>query len=334
MKRIFSGMQPTNQLHLGNYLGALRNWVKLQDEDDSECIYCIVDLHAVTASYERERLASATREVAAAYIAAGIDPERSIVFAQSAVPAHAQLMWLLSTMCQLGELNRMTQFKEKSGKHRERSSLGLFAYPVLQAADILLYRATHVPVGEDQRQHLELSREIARTFNRRTDSEFFPEPQPFIQGAAARVMSLRDGSEKMSKSAPSDMTRINLTDDADTIALKFRKARTDPEPLPESPEGLEARPEARNLVAIFAALADRSEQDVLDEFAGKAFSEFKPALSDVAVGHLAPIATRMRELLDDHGELDRILADAGERALAIATPVIDEAERLMGFWRP
>ncbi len=334
MKRIFSGMQPTNQLHLGNYLGALRNWVKLQDEDDSECIYCIVDLHAVTASYDRERLASATREVAAAYIAAGIDPERSIVFAQSAVPEHAQLMWLLSTMCQLGELNRMTQFKEKSGKHRERSSLGLFAYPVLQAADILLYRATHVPVGEDQRQHLELSREIARTFNRRTDSEFFPEPQPFIQGAAARVMSLRDGSEKMSKSAPSDMTRINLTDDADTIAVKFRKARTDPEPLPDNLKDLEERPEARNLVAIFAALADRSEQDVLDEFAGKPFSVFKPALSDVAVGHLAPIASRMRELLGDTAELDRILADAAERALAIAGPVIDEAERLMGFWRP
>ncbi|MEO0974819.1 MAG: tryptophan--tRNA ligase, partial [Pseudomonadota bacterium] len=262
MTRVFSGMQPTNQLHLGNYLGALRNWVGLQEQMD-ECIYCVVDLHAITQPYDPARLATATREVAATYVAAGVDPARSIVFAQSAVPSHSQLMWLFASLSQMGELNRMTQFKEKSGKHRERAALGLFAYPVLMAADILVYKATHVPVGEDQKQHLELTREIARTFNFRYECECFDEPEPLILGAATRVMSLRNGQEKMSKSAESDMTRINLTDDADTIAKKIRKAKTDPDALPSEAEGLENRPEARNLVNIYAALAGSDVDSVL-----------------------------------------------------------------------
>lgn len=333
MKRIFSGMQPTNQLHLGNYLGALQNWVKLQTEGD-ECIYCIVDLHAVTAVYDTGQLAQASREVAAAYIAAGLDPEKSIIFVQSAVPAHTQLMWLFSTLAQLGELNRMTQFKEKSGNHREKSSLGLYGYPVLQAADILLYKGTHVPVGEDQRQHLELSREIARTFNFRFDVEFFPEPEPIILGEAARVMSLRNGNEKMSKSAQSDMTRINLTDDADTIALKFKKAKTDPDPLPGEPDGLAERPEATNLVIIYGALVGKTVEEVIAEHAGKSFSEFKGVLTDVAISRLGPMAERMRELLADTAELDRILGEGAARAAGLAEPILAEVTAHMGFWRP
>jgi tryptophanyl-tRNA synthetase len=332
MKRIFSGMQPTNRLHLGNYLGALRNWVDLQ-RDDTECIYCIVDLHAITVPHDPEQLAEATREVAAAYIAAGLDPSRSIIFPQSRVHAHAQLTWLLGTVAQLGELNRMTQFKEKSGKHRETASVGLYIYPVLMAADILAYKATHVPVGEDQKQHLELAREIARTFNFRYGVEYFPPPEPMIYGDATRVMSLRDGTEKMSKSAASDMTRINLTDDADTIALKFKKARTDPDPLPARPEDLEARPEARNLVTIFAALTRRSPADVLGEFQGKLFSDFKPVLAEAAVEYLAPIAARVRELLADPAEIDRVLAEGSEKAAALAAPIVAGAEALMGFWQ-
>jgi tryptophanyl-tRNA synthetase len=331
MTRIFSGMQPTNQLHLGNYLGALRNWVSLQQQAD-ECIYCVVDLHAITADYQPDRLAQATREVAATYIAAGVDPTTAIVFPQSAVPAHSQLMWLLASMTQLGELNRMTQFKDKSGKHRERAGLGLFAYPVLMAADILAYKATHVPVGDDQKQHLELTREIARTFNFRYDCECFPEPESLIMGNATRVMSLRNGQEKMSKSAESDMTRINLTDDADTIALKIRKARTDPEPLPETLDGLDDRPEARNLINIFAAITDRDPADVLTEFAGQNFSAFKPVMADTTVAHLAPIAERLTQLLADPAELDGILRRGAERANEIASAVLDEVVTTMGFW--
>jgi tryptophanyl-tRNA synthetase len=331
MKRIFSGMQPTNQLHLGNYLGALRNWVALQDQAD-ECIYCVVDLHAVTLAYDRAQLARATREVAATYIAAGVDPTRSIIFPQSAVAVHSQLMWLLASLTQIGELNRMTQFKEKSGKHRERAGLGLYAYPVLMAADILAYKATHVPVGEDQKQHLELTREIARTFNFRFECECLPEPEPLIMGTATRVMSLRNGTEKMSKSAESDMTRINLTDDADTIALKIRKARTDPEPLPDTPEGLAERPEARNLVNIFAAITDQTPAQVLTQYAGSNFSDFKPIMADATVAHLGPIAERLRELLSDPTQLDAILADGAERAGVIAQGVLDEVVSHMGFW--
>ncbi len=331
MKRIFSGMQPTNQLHLGNYLGALRNWVTLQDE--AECIYCIVDLHAITADYEPGQLANATRGVAAAYIAAGVDPVNSIVFPQSAVSVHAELMWLLASVTQIGELNRMTQFKDKAGKHRERASVGLYSYPVLMAADILAYLATHVPVGDDQRQHLELTREIARTFNHRFGEEIFPEPEPLILGKATRVMSLRNGTEKMSKSAASDMTRINLTDEADLIAQKIRKARTDAEPLPAEEAGLAERPEARNLVTIFAAITRREIDDVLSEYQGRMFSDFKPALVDATVAELGPIASRYNELLAAPDEIDRILADGATRAEAISRPILNRLTEVMGFWR-
>ncbi len=331
-RRILSGMQPTNRLQLGNYLGALKNWVALQDQD-FECLFCVVDLHAITVPYERDQLANATRETAAAYIAAGIDPARHTIFAQSAVHEHSQLMWLLATMAQLGKLERMTQFKEKSGKHAERTGLGLFAYPVLMAADILVYKATHVPVGEDQKQHLELARDIASTFNTRYGVDFFPQPEPQILGEATRVMSLRDGTQKMSKSAESDMTRINLTDDADTIANKIRKAKTDPEPLPETLDGYEGRPEALNLVTIYGALAEIPRAQVIAQFAGKSFSEFKPALADMAVAKLGPITARMNELLADKGEIDRIMARGAEKAQSLAAPVVKEAMDIMGFWR-
>jgi tryptophanyl-tRNA synthetase len=330
-KRILSGMQPTAHLHLGNYLGALRNWVKLQK--DYECLYCVVDLHAITLPYDSKALADSTREIAAAYIAAGVDPQDCTLFVQSAVPEHSQLMWLLATMAQFGKLNRMTQFKDKAGKNSEKAGLGLFAYPVLMAADILIYKATHVPVGEDQKQHLELARDLAATFNTRYGREFFPQPEPLILGEATRVMSLRNGTEKMSKSAESDMTRINLTDDADTIAAKIRKAKTDPEPLPDNLADLKARPEADNLITIYAALADQSKEQVLAHFAGRQFSEFKPALADVAVAHLSPITTRLNELLDDKAEIDRILASGAEKARAIAEPVLRDAMDVMGFWR-
>jgi tryptophanyl-tRNA synthetase len=330
-KRILSGMQPTHGLHLGNYLGALKNWVKLQDEG-AECLYCAVDLHAITVDYDGARLADLTREVAAAYIAGGVDPSRSALFAQSAVPGHSQLMWLLATMAQMGKLERMTQFKEKSGKHAERAGLGLFAYPVLMAADILIYKATHVPVGEDQKQHLELARDIASTFNTRYGVDFFPQPEPVITGPAPRVMSLRDGTKKMSKSDESEYSRINLTDDADTIAKKIRKAATDPHPLPDSMAGFEGRPEALNLITIYAALADETREKVVAQFAGKQFSEFKPALADLAVAKLSPITVRMKELMADKGEIDRILAAGAEKANAIATPVLQETMDIMGFW--
>lgn len=333
MKRILSGIQPTNRLHLGNYLGAMRNWVKLQNEPDSECLYMIADLHAITVPQDPAALTQSTRETAAAYIAAGINPGKSIIFVQSAVPAHSQLMWLLATMAQMGKLERMTQFKDKAGKDKERAGLGLFAYPVLMAADILVYQATHVPVGEDQKQHLELAREIASTFNTRYKTDFLIQPEPVITGPAPRVMSLRDGTQKMSKSAESDMTRINLTDDADAIAQKIRKAKTDMDPLPETEAGLEKRPEALNLVTIYAALADISKQDVLKQFAGKQFSEFKPALADVAVAHLSPITVRMKELMGDIAEIDGLLAKGNDRANNYAIPVLAEVESMMGLWK-
>ncbi|MGB8274626.1 MAG: tryptophan--tRNA ligase [Alphaproteobacteria bacterium] len=332
MSRIFSGVQPTGNLHLGNYLGAIRNWVALQK--DYDCIFCIVDLHAITLPQVPEELRHHTREVTAAYIAAGIDPERCIVFNQSQVTAHSELAWLLACLTPLGWLNRMTQFKEKAGKERENAGLGLYAYPVLMAADILAYKATHVPVGEDQKQHLELARDIAGAFNRRYGVEFFPLPEPQILGEATRVMSLRDGTAKMSKSDPSDYSRINMTDGADAIALKIRKARTDPDPLPGEIEGLEGRPEAANLVGIYAALKGISRSAVLQQFAGSQFSTFKAALAELAVATLGPIGDRMKDLLADPGHIDGILRKGAERADAIAEKTLAECQDIIGLLRP
>jgi len=329
---VFSGMQPTNGLHLGNYLGALQKFVALQEKYD--CIYCIVDLHAITIGPDPEHLAAKCREVAAAYLAAGVDPKRSIVFVQSAVREHSELAYILNCVARMGWLERMTQFKDKAGRDAERSSVGLFDYPVLQAADILLYKATHVPVGEDQKQHLELSRDIAQKFN--TDHNapaFFPLPEPLIQGPGARIMSLRDGAKKMSKSDPSDMSRINLVDDAAAIAAKIKKATTDPNPLPDSAEGLKGRPEVENLVGIFSAATGRSVQHVLDEFAGKGFGVFKPALADVLAAKLAPIAAEMRRLQADPAAIDAVLTDGAQRARAIAAPIMDDVRRVVGLWR-
>ena len=332
MNRIFSGIQPTGNLHLGNYLGAIRNWVVLQHE--YECIFCIVDLHALTQPQDPDELRASTREVTAAYIAAGIDPERCTIFNQSMVSAHTELAWLLGCLTPLGWLNRMTQFKEKAGKNREMAGLGLYAYPVLMAADILLYKATHVPVGEDQKQHLELARDIAGAFNRRYDCEFFPLPEPQIFGPATRVMSLRDGTKKMSKSDTSDYSRINMTDDADTIALKIRRAKTDPEPLPFSIADLEHRPEADNLIGIYAALAGLSREDALARFAGRNFSDLKGALSELAVEILGKIGGEMQRLTADPGYIDVILHRGAERASAIATPILREAQAICGLLRP
>ncbi len=329
-ERVFSGIQPTGGLTLGNYLGALKRFADAQNRG-IESIYCIVDQHAITTRQEPEKLRRATREVAAGFIASGIDPERSILFNQSAVPEHAQLAWVFNCVARMGWMKRMTQFKDKAGKNSEEASLGLFAYPALMAADILLYHATHVPVGEDQKQHLELSRDIAARFNHDYGQEFFPLPEPVIEGPATRVMSLRDGSKKMSKSDPSDMSRINMTDDADTIAQKIRKARTDPEPLPETAEGLEGRAEARNLVNIYAALSDGTTAQVLESFGGKPFSEFKPALAELAVEKLSPIAAEMSRLMDDPAEIDRILARGAERARQIAAPILKETYGIVGF---
>lgn len=323
-------MQPTGQLHLGNYLGALRNWVKLQDE--YECYYCMVDLHAITVPQDPKQLRHNTREVAAAYYAAGIKPERAAVFPQSAIDAHTYLNWILANHTPLGWLNRMTQFKEKANKNRDMEVLGLYAYPVLMAADILIYKATHVPVGEDQKQHLELARDIAGAFNRAYGVEYFPLPEPQIMGEATRVMSLRDGTKKMSKSDESDYSRINLTDNADAIALKIRKAKTDPHPLPASVKELEGRPEADNLVTIYAALADKTKQDVLNNYAGKNFSEFKAALVDVAIAHLAPITARMNEYMKDAGELDKLINTSIGRAKALADTHIAEIKNIVGLW--
>jgi tryptophanyl-tRNA synthetase len=332
MPRIFSGIQPTGNLHLGNYLGAIRNWVQLQA--DYECIFCIVDLHALTLPIEPAELRNATREVTAAYIASGIDAERCIIFNQSMVPAHTELGWLLGCLTPLGWLNRMTQFKEKAGKDRDNAGLGLYAYPVLMAADILLYRATHVPVGEDQKQHLELSRDVAGAFNRRYNTEFFPLPEPQIFGTATRVMSLRDGTKKMSKSDESDYSRINLTDDADAIALKIRRAKTDPQPLPSSVHELENRPEAANLLGIYAALADEALPDVVARFAGRNFSDFKAELAELASTVLGKIGGEMKRLMADPGQIDAVLHRGAERAGAIAQQNMRYIADLMGLLRP
>ena len=329
MDRIFSGVQPSGNLHLGNYLGAICNFVRLQNDFDS--IYCIVDLHAITVWQDPAELVASTREVTAAFIAAGIDPERNIIFNQSQVAAHAQLAWIFNCVARLGWLNRMTQFKEKAGKHRENASVGLYVYPDLMAADILAYKATHVPVGDDQKQHLELSRDIAQKFNHDFGIEFFPLIEPLIQGEATRVMSLRDGSKKMSKSDPSDASRINMTDSDDDIAKKFRRARTDPNPLPETLDGLRDRPEAANLVSIFAALDDRTSDDVITEYGGKGFADFKSALADLAIARLGPIGVEMKRLTDDPGHIDKILASGAERARAIAEPILDEVHEIVGL---
>ena len=330
---VFSGMQPTNTLHLGNYLGALKNWVRLQDQ--MPCLFCVVDMHAITAEagYAKPaELTQATREVAAAYIAGGVDPARSPIFNQGQVPEHGELAWIFNCVARLGWLDRMTQFKEKSGKHKERASVGLYTYPVLMAADILAYRATHVPVGEDQKQHLELARDIAGKFNNDFNvPDFFPQPEPVITGAGTRVMSLRDGTKKMSKSDESDMSRINLTDDADAIANKIKRARTDPHPLPASKDELKERPEAENLLNIYAALADQDRDAVIAQFAGQQFSAFKNALADLTVEKLAPINAEMRRLVADPAEIDRVLKDGAHKARAIATPILDEVKKAVGF---
>ncbi|MFM8607170.1 MAG: tryptophan--tRNA ligase [Hyphomicrobiales bacterium] len=337
---VFSGVQPTGNLHLGNYLGAIVKFVELQKSHD--CIYCVVDLHAITVPQDPIQLTSSIREVTAAFIACGIDPKAHIIFNQSQVPAHAELAWVFNCVARLGWLNRMTQFKEKAGKDRENASVGLYAYPALMAADILVYRATHVPVGEDQKQHLELSRDIAQKFNNdfsesiaRTGfgDAFFPLPEPLIQGPATRVMSLRDGTKKMSKSDPSDYSRINLTDDADAIAQKVRKAKTDPEPLPSEEEGLKPRPEADNLVGIFAALSGSSKSAVLREFGGAQFSTFKSALVDLSVARLGPIGAEMKKLTTDPVYIDSVLADGSERAGQIARKTMDAVKDILGFIR-
>jgi len=332
MDRIFSGVQPTGNLHLGNYLGAIRNWVRLQP--DYECIFCVVDLHAITVWQEPAALRAATREVAAGMIAAGIEPKRSILFNQSQVAAHAELAWIFNCVARLGWLNRMTQFKEKAGSHRENASAGLYVYPNLMAADILAYKATHVPVGEDQKQHLELCRDIAQKFNNDYGTDFFPVIEPIILGEASRVMSLRDGTKKMSKSDASDYSRINLTDSADAIAQKIKRAKTDPHPLPHEVKDLEGRPEAANLVEIYAALADLGAAEVLSRHGGAQFSDFKTALAEVAVAKLGPIGAEMRRLAADPGYVDNVLADGAARARAIAEPILRQIQDIVGFLHP
>jgi len=349
--RVFSGVQPTGNLHLGNYLGAVSRWVPLQDE--MPAIFCVVDSHAITAGFpDPVELANATREVTAAYMAAGIDPKKSIIFNQSQVREHAELAWIFNCVARMGWLNRMTQFKEKAGKNKENASVGLFAYPNLMAADILAYRATHVPVGDDQKQHLELTRDIAAKFNNDFGSRikelgigvpnpapspelpeelYFPMTEPMIAGPATRIMSLRDGTKKMSKSDPSDLSRINLNDDADAIAKKIRKAKTDPDALPSETDGLAGRPEADNLVGIYAALSGVSKDDVLKEFGGQQFSAFKPVLSDLAVAKLAPMTDEMRRLTGDPAQIDAILKEGAENASAIAEPVLKDVRKIIGF---
>ena len=342
--RVFSGIQPTGNLHLGNYLGAIKKFVAMQHSH--ECIYCVVDLHAITQPFSvwggPEKLADHTREVTAAYLASGIDPEKNIIFNQSQVVEHAELAWLFNCVARMGWLSRMTQFKEKAGKDREKASVGLFAYPTLMAADILLYRATHVPVGDDQKQHLELTRDVAAKFNNDFAESiarcgygdaYFPMTEPIIEGPATRVMSLRDGAKKMSKSDPSDLSRIALTDDADSIAKKIRKAKTDPAPLPEGIEGLKERPEADNLVGIYAALAETSREDVIAEYGGKEFSVFKPALAELAVEKLAPISDEMRRLTADPAGVDAVLRKGSERARVIAAETMAEVKDIVGFLR-
>jgi len=345
---VFSGVQPTGNLHLGNYLGAIRKFVALQETND--CIYCVVDLHSLTAQLVHDDLEGQTRSITAAFLAAGIDPKKHIVFNQARVLQHAELAWIFNCVARIGWMNRMTQFKDKAGKDRENASLGLLAYPSLMAADILVYRATHVPVGDDQKQHLELTRDIAQKFNNdfsariaelglgvemqmgeETVNGFFPITEPIIGGPAARIMSLRDGSKKMSKSDPSDLSRINLTDDADTISKKIKKAKTDPEALPGEVDGLASRPEAENLVGIYAGLADMSKQDVLKEFGGQQFSVFKPALADLAVAKLAPVAGEMRRLIADPGYIDSVLRDGADRARVIAEDTMKSVRQIIGL---
>jgi len=336
--RVFSGIKPSGDLHLGNYLGAIRRFVPLQKTH--QCLYCVVDLHAITVWQDPAGLKRATFEVAAAYIAAGVDPEAHIIFNQSQVAQHAELAWIFNCVARMGWMQRMTQFKDKAGKNAQNVSLGLFAYPSLMAADILLYKATHVPVGEDQKQHLELTRDIAQKFNNDfaasiaangMDANYFPQPEPVITGPATRVLSLRDGSKKMSKSEASGMATIYMLDDADAITKKIRKAKTDPEPLPGDIKGLEGRLEAENLVGIYASLADMSKQEVLNEFGGRGFGAFKPALAELAVEKLAPIAAEMRRLLDDEAQIEAVLKDGANRARAIAEKTMQEVRRIVGF---
>jgi len=328
--RVFSGIKPSGGLTLGNYLGAIKRWVDMQGPD-FETVYCVVDLHAITVWQDPAELANATREVAAGMLASGVDPKRSVLFNQAQVPAHTQLAWIFNCVARVGWMNRMTQFKDKAGKNAEKVSLGLYAYPALMASDILLYHATHVPVGEDQKQHVELTRDIAAKFNHDYGVDFFPMPEPVIDGPATRVMNLRDGTKKMSKSGESDMERINMTDDADKIAKKFKKARTDPAPLPDTLEGLEGRPEARNLVDIYAALSDQTPETVIGEYAGAGWGKFKPALADLAVAKLAPISAEMARLMNDPAEIDRLLAQGAERAEDIAQPILRKVYDIVGL---
>jgi len=330
--RILSGVQPTNNLTIGNYLGAIKNWVDLQSR--YETLFCIVDLHAVTVPQDPKALHQATLEVAAAYLAAGIDPKESTVFVQSHVHAHAELGWLLSCMTPLGWLNRMTQFKDKAGKKRDNAALGLLAYPTLMAADILLYQTTHVPVGDDQKQHIELTRDIALSFNHRFQKDIFTVPEPLIKGEAKRIMSLRDGSKKMSKSDPSDFSRIHLTDTADEISQKIRKAKTDPEPLPETSDGFEGRPEAKNLVTVYAAFTDQTLEEALPSVAGKSFSEFKPLLADLLIDKLLPISKKTARYLDEKEELEKILKKGAEHASTLANQTLKQVKDVMGFVSP
>ena len=328
-KRILSGVQPSGDLHLGNYLGAIKNFVSLQKE--YECFFCVVDLHAITVWQDPKVLANKTREVTAAFIASGIDPNQNNIFVQSQVPQHAQLGWLFNCVARMGWLNRMTQFKDKAGKNSENVSVGLFSYPTLMAADILIYLATHVPVGDDQKQHLELTRDIAQKFNNDFKTDFFPIPEPLILGEATRVMSLRDGSKKMSKSDPSDYSRIMLTDTAENIIQKIKKAKTDPEPLPQDKTGLEKRPEAENLISIFASLQDTSIEGVIKDYAGKEFSTFKKDLADLSVSKLEPITTEMNKLMSDISYIDSILNQGKENAIAVAEPVLQKTKEIIGF---
>jgi tryptophanyl-tRNA synthetase len=329
-ERIVSGVQPSGALHLGNYLGALKKFVDLNDRRP---FIFVADMHAITVWQDPRLLAGQTREIVAAYLAAGLDTEKAVIFAQSSVRAHADLAWIFNCTARLGWLDRMTQFKEKSGKHKERSSVGLYTYPVLQAADILVYKGTHVPVGEDQKQHLELTRDIAGKFNHDFDAPgFFPITEPMIEGPGARIMSLRDGAAKMSKSDPSDLSRINLLDDADAMANKIRKARTDPEPLPGDLEALKARPEADNLVGIYGALAGLTKQQVLDQYGGQGFGAFKPALAELTVSSLGPISERMRRMMDDPAEVDRVLARGAEKAAEVAEVTIRQVREIVGYW--
>ena len=330
--RVFSGMQPTANVHIGNYLGAMKRFVSLQHE--AESLFCVVDLHAITVPQDPQALRNQTREIAAAYLAAGIDPDKAIVFVQSAVSAHAELAWIFNCVARMGWLERMTQFKDKAGKNAERASVGLFSYPVLMAADILAYKATHVPVGDDQKQHLELARDIAARFNTDFNADgFFTPPEPLIGGPAARVMSLQDGTKKMSKSDPADTSRINLTDSVDVIAKKFKKARTDTLPMPSHVDELADRPEVNNLIGIYAAFADTTREAVVAEFAGAGFGAFKPKLTDLAVAKLGPISSRMSELMSDPASLDTILAKGAARAQALAAPILADVKDVVGIWR-